>query len=92
MSTDLSTKFLETAALAKNLKQCSDDDALYLYGHYKQATVGDNDTEKPSFFSLDFVSKRKWEAWDKCRGLSVEHAMVKYIEKATSLIDNAELA
>lgn len=55
----------------------SDDELLELYGLYKQATVGDNETEKPGMF--DFKGKYKWEAWNKLKGLSQEEAEQKYI-------------
>ncbi|CAI5637953.1 acyl-CoA-binding protein [Oreochromis niloticus] len=48
-----------------------------LYGLYKQATVGDINTERPGF--LDFTGKAKWDAWNARKGLSKEEAMVKYV-------------
>ncbi|KAL3999353.1 nuclear factor I/X [Sarotherodon galilaeus] len=48
-----------------------------LYGLYKQATVGDINTERPGF--LDFTGKAKWDAWNARKGLSKEEAMAKYV-------------
>uniref|UniRef100_A0A3Q0SP98 Diazepam binding inhibitor, acyl-CoA binding protein n=1 Tax=Amphilophus citrinellus TaxID=61819 RepID=A0A3Q0SP98_AMPCI len=48
-----------------------------LYGLYKQATVGDINTERPGFF--DFTGKAKWDAWDARKGLSKEEAMAEYV-------------
>lgn len=57
---------------------------LKLYGLYKQATVGDNDTPKPGMF--DLKGKYKWQAWDDLKGTSQSDAESKYIELATELI------
>ncbi|KAG7838687.1 hypothetical protein KL942_002091 [Ogataea angusta] len=58
-------------------KRPNDDELLQLYGLYKQATVGDNTTDKPGVF--DFKGKYKWEAWKKLEGTSQEEAEKKYI-------------
>ncbi|TID16712.1 hypothetical protein CANINC_004164 [Pichia inconspicua] len=65
-------------------KRPTDDELLQLYGLYKQATVGDNTTEKPGMF--DFKGKYKWEAWNKLQGTSQEEAEQKYIELVDELI------
>uniref|UniRef100_A0A8C7WVS6 Diazepam binding inhibitor, acyl-CoA binding protein n=1 Tax=Oryzias sinensis TaxID=183150 RepID=A0A8C7WVS6_9TELE len=54
-----------------------------LYGLYKQAMKGDNDTERPGF--LDFVGKSKWDAWSSKKGLSKEKAMAEYVELVEKL-------
>lgn len=36
----------------------TDDELLQLYGLFKQASVGDNNTDKPGM--LDFKGKAKW--------------------------------
>ena len=51
-----------------------------LYGLFKQATVGDCNTDKPGLFS-GFEAGYKWSAWDSYRGLSSEEAMQQYIEE-----------
>lgn len=55
----------------------TNDELLALYGLYKQATVGDNNTEKPSFYQLE--NKAKWEAWNNRKGLSQKQAEAEYI-------------
>ncbi|KAK9472338.1 acyl-CoA-binding protein [Dipodascopsis tothii] len=62
----------------------TDDELLSLYGLFKQATVGDNTTPKPSVF--DLKGKYKWNAWDKLKGKSQEDAEKEYIELAESLV------
>ncbi|VEU23784.1 DEKNAAC105012 [Brettanomyces naardenensis] len=71
-------------AVSHMKKRPNDDELLELYGLYKQATIGDNTTERPGLF--DFKKKYKWDAWDKLKGLSQEEAEQKYIELADELI------
>ena len=54
---------------------------MKLYGLYKQATVGDNNTDKPGTF--DFKGKYKWKDLE---GKSQEDAEKEYIDLATELI------
>uniref|UniRef100_A0A2M4C4Q1 Putative acyl-coa-binding protein n=1 Tax=Anopheles marajoara TaxID=58244 RepID=A0A2M4C4Q1_9DIPT len=63
----------------------ADADLLEIYGLYKQATVGDCNTEKPGF--LDFKGKSKWEAWNGRKGTSQEAAKQAYVEKVRQLIE-----
>ncbi|KAF9122671.1 Acyl-CoA-binding domain-containing protein 1 [Mortierella sp. GBA39] len=61
----------------------SNDDLLKLYGLFKQATVGDNNTERPGTF--DFKGKAKWDAWTKKNGTSKEDAEKEYIALVAEL-------
>ncbi|KAI8386811.1 acyl-CoA-binding protein [Blakeslea trispora] len=54
----------------------SNDELLKLYALFKQATVGDNETSKPTF---DIKGRYKWDAWTEVKGLSKEEAEEKYI-------------
>lgn len=63
----------------------SDDELLKLYGLYKQATVGDVNTERPGVF--DFKAKYKWDAWNELKGLSQAEAEKKYIELVNELLE-----
>ncbi|KAL9714406.1 acyl-CoA-binding protein (ACBP)/diazepam binding inhibitor (DBI)/endozepine (EP) [Leucoagaricus gongylophorus] len=65
----------------------SDDDSLYLYARFKQVTVGDVNTARPSVFSLR--ERYKWDAWDKIKGMSKEQAMKEYVEKLIELLKQA---
>nr|XP_006137690.1 acyl-CoA-binding protein [Pelodiscus sinensis] len=56
---------------------------LFIYGHFKQATVGDVNTERPGF--MDFKGKAKWDAWNELKGMSKEEAMKAYIAKVEEL-------
>lgn len=73
-----STEFLKAAEEVQNLPFTpSNDELLKLYGLYKQATVGDNTTERPGL--LDFKGKMKWQAWEDLKGMSQEEAEKQYI-------------
>lgn len=51
---------------------------MKLYSLYKQATVGDCDTQKPQMF--DIVGRSKWSAWDGLKGVKKVDAMIEYIK------------
>uniref|UniRef100_A0A8C4YVF9 Acyl-CoA-binding protein n=2 Tax=Gopherus TaxID=38771 RepID=A0A8C4YVF9_9SAUR len=73
-----------TAEEVKQLKsQPTDEEMLYIYSHFKQATVGDINTERPGF--LDFKGKAKWDAWNALKGMAKEEAMKAYIAKVEEL-------
>ncbi|ORE11022.1 acyl-CoA-binding protein [Rhizopus microsporus var. microsporus] len=78
-----SDKFNTAAEEVKQLsKTPSNDELLELYALYKQATVGDNLTSKPTF---DLKGRYKWDAWTKLKGMSQEEAEQKYIEYVEKL-------
>ncbi|KAM8716975.1 hypothetical protein ACLKA7_003789 [Drosophila subpalustris] len=78
-------EFDQAAEDVKNLNSTpSDTDLLELYSLYKQAKVGDCNTDKPGF--LDFKGKAKWEAWNQLKGMSNADAQANYIAKVKSLI------
>uniref|UniRef100_A0A2K5QR11 Acyl-CoA-binding protein n=1 Tax=Cebus imitator TaxID=2715852 RepID=A0A2K5QR11_CEBIM len=77
-------EFEKAAEEVKNLKtKPGDDEMLFIYGHYKQATVGDINTERPGM--LDFKGKAKWDAWNELKGTTKEDAMKAYINKVEEL-------
>ncbi|XP_005180914.1 acyl-CoA-binding protein [Musca domestica] len=83
-------EFDKAAEDVKNLKSSpADNDLLELYSLYKQATVGDCNTDKPGF--LDFKGKAKWEAWNNRKGTSKDDAMNAYVEKVKALIESIGL-
>ena len=76
--------FNASATEAKTLPaSTSNEDQLILYGLFKQANVGDNETNKPGM--IDFKGKAKWEAWNKNKGMSKDDAMENYIAKVEQL-------
>ena len=75
--------FLKATQDVKTLPAQDDATLLLLYGYYKQATVGDINTEKPSFFN--FKETSKWTAWEKVKGMQNIHAQGKYIKLVKDL-------
>ncbi|XP_053162416.1 acyl-CoA-binding protein [Hemicordylus capensis] len=77
-------EFDKAAEEVKNLKsQPTDPEMLDIYSHFKQASVGDINTERPGMF--DFKGKAKWDAWNGLKGMSKEDAMKAYIAKVEEL-------
>jgi diazepam-binding inhibitor (GABA receptor modulating acyl-CoA-binding protein) len=75
--------FLKATQDVKALPTQDDATLLLLYGFYKQATVGDVNTEKPSFFS--FKETSKWNAWEKVKGMQKIQAQGNYIKLVKDL-------
>ncbi|UVC54005.1 acyl-CoA-binding protein [Theileria orientalis] len=73
-SFDEAVKFISETTCMK----ASDEQKLTFYKYYKQATVGDCNTPKPSMF--DFKNKAKWESWNSMRGTSKEEARRAYVD------------
>lgn len=90
MSTNINDIFNQSANDANKLVGKVDDDILLqVYGLYKQATVGDNNTEKPSFFN--FKASKKWDAWDSLKGMSKLLAQGQYIKLIKDVITKHNL-
>jgi diazepam-binding inhibitor (GABA receptor modulating acyl-CoA-binding protein) len=64
----------------------SNEELLRLYGLYKQATEGDNETERPGGF--DFKAAAKYNAWLMLKGKSKEEAAKAYMELVEELSKN----
>lgn len=78
--------FQQAADKVKHLKsKPTDSEMLELYGLYKQATVGDCNTDRPGMF--DMKGKAKWDEWDKRKGLSKAEAEKEYISVVQRLIE-----
>ena len=61
----------------------TDDEMLEVYALYKQATIGNCNTDAPGFF--DFKGKAKWGAWNAKKGLSMELAKIAYVKYVDGL-------
>ena len=73
---------------AKNLTQQftskpSNEDLLKLYGLYKQATEGDNISERPGGF--DFKAAAKHNSWLNYQGKSKQESEQEYVDLVNSL-------
>lgn len=72
------TNLEDAAALTtKFTSRPSNEELLKLYGLYKQATEGDNETERPGGF--DFKAAAKYNAWLNFKGKSKSDASDEYI-------------
>jgi diazepam-binding inhibitor (GABA receptor modulator, acyl-CoA-binding protein) len=81
---DLSTRFEAAVAQSKNLSERPDNGTLLkIYALYKQATTGDVTDSRPGF--TDMVGRAKWDAWNQCKGASLDDAKQQYIDLIESL-------
>ncbi|KAJ8291014.1 hypothetical protein GJAV_G00020420 [Gymnothorax javanicus] len=82
----LQAEFEQIAVDVKNIKtRPENQELLDLYGLYKQATVGDINTDCPGL--LDVKGKAKWDAWNSRKGMSEADAMTAYITLAKEIIN-----
>lgn len=81
---EAAAKAIKDSGKEANMQKISNDEKLALYGLYKQATVGDNNTDKPSFIQLE--AKAKWGAWEGQKGKSKDAAEKEYIELVRTLL------
>lgn len=63
--------------LRQHMDKFTDDQKLFMYGLYKQATKGDIES---NYKCNDIVSKCKFDAWVKNKGMDKEEAMDKYVK------------
>lgn len=81
---DLEILFNEKSEIIKQKDTLSDEDKLFLYKYYKQATIGDINISEPYFF--DYVAKKKYNEWKSVKGESKESSMIYYINKVNELM------
>ncbi|CAD6185337.1 unnamed protein product [Caenorhabditis auriculariae] len=63
----------------------SNDQKLAFYSLFKQATVGDVNTERPGIFSL--VERKKWDSWKEVEGTSKDEAKERYVKTLNDMFD-----
>ncbi len=86
---ELKEKFEESVKLSESIPtRPSNEDLLSLYALYKQATIGDNNTEPPGGF--DFKAAAKHNAWAALKGKAPDDAMAAYIDLVDSLLNPDE--
>ncbi|XP_033614030.1 acyl-CoA-binding protein-like [Fukomys damarensis] len=77
-------EYEKAAEEVKHFKtQLTDQEMLFIYSYYKQATVGDINTEQAGM--LDLKGKAKWDVWNQMKGTSKESAMNAHINKVEEL-------
>ncbi|GAA0880944.1 acyl-CoA-binding protein [Algoriphagus jejuensis] len=78
------TTLEDAVALTKKFTtRPSNEELLKLYGLYKQATEGDNETERPGGF--DFKAAAKYSSWMAFKGKSKSEAADSYIDLVAQL-------
>ena len=83
---DLKQQFAQAQTDVTRLAERPDNATLLkLYAVYKPATDGDVAGDKPGMF--DLVAKKKYEAWEKIKGLSAGDAMKGYIDEVERLLN-----
>lgn len=86
----LDEQFDKAAEDVKNLKETpSNDQLLEIYALFKQATVGDCNTERPGL--LDFKGKAKWDSWDHKKGTPSDKAKQDYVNNVKGLVQSLGL-
>lgn len=81
----MSDAFAQAQVDVKKLtKRPSNDDLLFLYAHFKQASDGDASGKRPGM--MDMVGRAKFDAWAKVKGTDQEAAKQKYIDKVQELL------
>ncbi|XP_044579234.1 acyl-CoA-binding protein homolog isoform X3 [Cotesia glomerata] len=81
----LDQKFEQAAEDIKSLtKRPSDDELLELYALFKQATVGDVNTDRSGM--LDLKGKAKWDRWNGKKGILKDEAKKSYIAYAMGFL------
>ena len=83
MSFEDATARMSSNDIADQVSALSNEDKLELYGLFKQATVGDCNTERPGMF--DPKGKAKWDAWKAKEGMSSDDAKAGYVSKVQAL-------
>jgi diazepam-binding inhibitor (GABA receptor modulating acyl-CoA-binding protein) len=74
---DLTTQFEDAQVRVKQLTSMpSTDNLLKLYGLYKQASAGDVNTSQP--WAVQIEARAKWDAWNKCKGMSNRPAQYRF--------------
>jgi|TARA_B000000475_G_C15998315_1_gene447837 diazepam-binding inhibitor (GABA receptor modulator, acyl-CoA-binding protein) len=66
-------------------KFINNEDKLELYKYYKQYTIGNCNTEKPSMYQI--TENYKWNAWNNIKNMDKKSAMNNYIRIATNILN-----
>jgi diazepam-binding inhibitor (GABA receptor modulating acyl-CoA-binding protein) len=84
---NLLNTFIQSTEDVKNLSKIPDDQTLlFLYGHYKQATIGNCNINTPNVWNIKDTAK--YYAWNSLNGMSQNVAMYLYIKKVKELLYN----
>lgn len=81
---DLDKQFEEHVAIGRTLPPQTADNMLIAYAYYKQALVGDVNTERPRE-SSNVIQTFKYDAWKRLEGMPKEEAKTLYISTIQKL-------
>ncbi|KAG0346567.1 hypothetical protein BG004_001406 [Podila humilis] len=80
----VSAEFTAAAKTVQGLAVSPSNDVLLeLYALFKQATIGDCNTDRPGMF--DPKGKAKWDAWNGKKGVTSADAEQQYIALVAKL-------
>lgn len=83
---DFDLEFNESIKIIRTLtKRPTNEELLKLYGIYKQATEGNNNTNGPVVINIK--ERSKWNAWYSLRGLSRRLAKMQYNQFVRELME-----
>ena len=88
---EIEKKFLEAVEEVSNSTwgdKVPDKRKLLIYAYYKQATIGDINTEQP--WAYQVKARAKWDAWNSVKGMSKYDAMQNYINLISESDQNWE--
>lgn len=83
-ASELDKEFDKYVEIGNKMPPQAADDMLIAYAYFKQATVGDNDTPRPTA-SSNVVQTFKYDAWKRLAGMPMEEAKYKYIQTIKEL-------
>jgi acyl-CoA-binding protein len=81
----IQNEFEKACENIKKEKNLDNETLLYIYGLYKQATEGDCNIQKPSFF--DPKGSAKWNAWNENLGMDKITAMRRYVRRINKILN-----
>jgi len=80
----LDIEFKNNVNNVKNINiKPNNETLLFLYSHYKQATIGNCNIDKPKIY--DVKGNYKYDAWNKLNGMDKNTAKKLYINKIKEL-------
>lgn len=78
-------KFTEAVEKVKTLSERPDNNTLLkLYGLYKQATIGNCDTQQP--WAIQIEARAKWDAWYSHYNKSKQSVEMEYVQLVEKLL------
>jgi len=84
MTDKLDIEFKNNVNNVKNINiKPNNETLLFLYSHYKQATIGNCNIAKPKIY--DVKGTYKYDAWNKLNGMDTNTAKKLYINKIKEL-------